>query len=139
MKIITKKPVIVDNYSAIDASSSKDEILTLQKLINSKGEKLVEETGVFDTKTSEVYNKYKTRIDRELSELGVEPIKLATKPITAFNTSTTYTPTFAKQDLNLKKTSWWSKRTNVQKGFFIGGSVLLVGIIGFVIYKQVKK
>ena len=77
MKIITKKPVIVDNYSAIDASSSKDEILTLQKLINSKGEKLVEETGVFDTKTSEVYNKYKTRIDRELSELGVEPIKLA--------------------------------------------------------------
>jgi hypothetical protein len=140
MEVITKKPIIVENvrYSSIDASSKKEEILALQKLINSKGEKLVEETGVFDTKTSEVYNKYKTRIDRELSEMGIDPIKLAIKPIVSSNDST-YVPTFNKQDLNLKKSSWWAKRTTKQKGLVIGGLVLVVSVTAFLIYRKVKK
>jgi hypothetical protein len=140
MEVITKKPIIVEHvgYSSIDGASTKEEILAVQKLINSKGEKLVDETGVFDAKTAEVYNKYKTRIDRELSEMGIEPIKLAIKPIISSNDST-YVPTFVKKDLNLKKSSWWSKRTTKQKGLVIGGLVLVVSVTAFLIYRKVKK
>jgi hypothetical protein len=142
MKVITKNPIIYGDdttYSAIDASSSKDEILALQKLMNSKGEKLVDETGVFDAKTNEIYNKYKTRLDRELSEMGIEPIKLKLKPIQSSTSNDSYVPSFVQPNVNWKKTSWWSKRTRTQKGLIIGGAVILASVIGFVIYRQGKK
>lgn len=142
MKVITKNPIIYGDdttYSAIDASSPKEEILALQKLLNSKGEKLVDETGVFDSKTSELYNKYKTRIDRELLEMGYEPIKLKPKTIQSSTSNDSYVPSFIQPNVNWKKTSWWSKRTKVQKGLVIGGAVVVASIIGFVIYKQSNK
>jgi hypothetical protein len=141
MKVITKGSVVLgdDYYSNLDGNSSKEEILAVQKLINSKGEKLVDETGVFDAKTAEVYNKYKTRIDREMSEMGFEPIRLKAKPITTPGISDLgYVPTFPTTDLKMKKTSWWSKRTTMQKGLVIGGAVVLASIIGFVVFKKKK-
>lgn len=143
MNVITKSPILFDSddYSNIDGTSSREEILAVQKLINSKGEKLVDETGVFDAKTSEVYNKYKTRIDREMSEMGFEPIRLKTKTITTSPTISDlgYVPTFPTTDLKMKKTSWWSKRTTMQKGLVIGGAVVLVSIIGFLVVKKTNK
>jgi hypothetical protein len=37
------------------------------------------------------------------------------------------------------KTSWWSKKTKTQKGLIIGGGVVGIGLISFLIYKAVKK
>lgn len=37
------------------------------------------------------------------------------------------------------KTNWWSKKTNTQKGLIIGGGVVGIGLISFLIYKAVKK
>lgn len=149
MKIITKKPIIVDNdniFSNIDGNSTKEEILTLQKLINSKGEKLVDETGVFDAKTIEVYNKYKTRLDRELLEMGYEPIKLKTKAVQSVSTNSVMNelvPQVFKNALKNpttpEKESWWKQRTKTQKTLIIGGGAVGVMLLGFLIYKAVKK
>jgi len=37
------------------------------------------------------------------------------------------------------KTSWWSKKTKTQKGLIIGGGVVGIGLISFLIYKAVKR
>lgn len=35
--------------------------------------------------------------------------------------------------------NWWSKKTKTQKGFIIGGGVIGIGLISFLIYKAVKR
>jgi len=37
------------------------------------------------------------------------------------------------------KISWWSKKTKTQKGLLIGGGVVGIGLISFLIYKAVKR
>lgn len=147
MKVITRNKILVNpdmNYSRLDGKSPTAEILAMQKLINSKGEKLVDETGVFDAKTSEVYNKYKTRLDREFLEMGYEPIKLQTKPLNVIENPITpaqIVPTFFKADFKTsnEKTSWWSKRTKTQKGLIIGGAVAVTGLTVWLIVRSVKR
>ena len=35
--------------------------------------------------------------------------------------------------------NWWSKKTKTQKGLLIGGGVIGIGLISFLIYKAVKR
>ena len=37
------------------------------------------------------------------------------------------------------KANWWSKKTKTQKGLIMGGGVIAIGLISFLIYKSVKK
>ena len=37
------------------------------------------------------------------------------------------------------KTGWWATRTKVQKGLVIGGAVVLISIIGFLVVKKINK
>ena len=55
-------------YSALDGSSPSAEILSFQKWANSKGEKVVDEDGLWSAKTSALYPSVKTRYERETGE-----------------------------------------------------------------------
>lgn len=44
-----------------------------------------------------------------------------------------------KIETKSKKPSWWQKRTKTQKNLIIGGSILIVGLVGYLIYKKVSK
>ena len=85
MKVITRNKILVNpdrSYSYVDGSSSSEEILTTQKIINviiSEKEKQSGgaptgfrrpiENGVWDDVTAMWYNSEKTRIDSELNKL----------------------------------------------------------------------
>lgn len=44
-----------------------------------------------------------------------------------------------KTTSNPSKKTWWQKRTNIQKNLIVGGSILIVGLVGYLIYKKVSK
>lgn len=85
MTLTTNRKVIV---SLSDLKSNFDDtpvtgtthynwVLAIQRILNSKGEKLVEETGLMDVKTKELYEANRQRIDRELQdqEIGIHKLK----------------------------------------------------------------
>lgn len=137
MQVITKNPILInqpwEDYLALDGSSSKEEILKFQKWANSKGEKLLNETGVFDAKTSDFYTKYKDRYEREMQDT----IKLAPKGIKTIENNaidSAYVPYFSLD--NKTKKSWWQKKSKSQKNTIIIGSIAVATLIGYLLYKR---
>lgn len=74
-----------------------------------------------------------------------DPIITSNKPFTFTNPSQSNWDARKKLNENLLKTkeevekSWWQKRTKTQKHLIVGGSILVVAILGYLIYKKVSK
>lgn len=155
MQVITKNPIIIDgvyeDYLALDGTSSKEEILAAQKVINqlikventfkqpSQWLRTIKEDGIWGTETSNAYINRKERVDAELEKIkqvfgafvkGGASGGLATAVKEISN---------IKTDQTTDKQSWWKKRTKNQKtAIIVIGSLTLI-MIGYFAYKGSKK
>jgi hypothetical protein len=163
MIVKTSRPVLYDgsyeHYLSLDGTSPSAEILAFQKWVNSKGEKLVDEDGLWNVKTSTLYPSIKARYERELlfepmvklkpnytpsnvvlDEKGnIKSLESNNPVIQAFKQIVPmkqYTGTYTPAKL---KVSWWAKRSKAQKGLIMGGGIAVIAVVGFLIYKQTKK
>jgi hypothetical protein len=165
MIVKTSRPILYDgsyeHYLSLDGSSTKDAILAFQKWANSKGEKLVDEDGIWSASTSKLYSTVQKRYELETGEqIGrLKPnytpsstVVDAKGRVKSFNYDPSntgenkiqqetipmkpYTGTYTPDKL---KVSWWAKRSKAQKGLIIGGGIAVIAVIGFLIYKQTKK
>ena len=147
MIVKTSRPVLYDgsyeHYLSLDGTSPSAEILAFQKWANSKGEKLVDEDGLWNPSTSKLYSTVQQRYELETGEqigrlkpnytpvnTGVNQIQQEIIPMKPF--VSTYSP--AKL-----KVSWWAKRSKAQKGLIMVGGIAVIVVISFLIYKQTKK
>ncbi len=44
-----------------------------------------------------------------------------------------------EKNLKTNKSTWWSKRTKTQKSIIVGGSLLVIGLISYRLYKKFSK
>lgn len=143
MNIITKAPIIYgeyEDYLSLDGTSTKDEILAFQKWANSKGEKLLEETGIFDASTTALYNKVKARYEREIADMNNNVQKLAFKKNAPVETTQVVSEIVPQTwNVNIKRPSWWGRQSPKNKTLIIVGSVFALSITSYLIYKNSKK
>lgn len=145
MIVKTSRPVLYDgsyeHYLSLDGTSSKDAILAFQKWANSKGEKLVDEDGLWNPSTSKLYSTVQKRYELETGE-QIGRLKPNYTPSNAnavlreIIPMKPYTGTYTPDKL---KVSWWAKRSKAQKGLIMGGGIAVIAVVGFLIYKQTKK
>ena len=151
MQVITKNPVIVngvyEDFLALDGTSSKEEILAAQKIINqlitientakppTQWFKAIKEDGTWGTETATAYSNRKAKVDAELDK-----IKQLLGAFTKGGVSGGFT-TAANEIANIQTNqnqSWWKKRTKNQKtGIIIGGTVV-IGLIAYLVFKKRK-
>lgn len=147
MIVRTSRPVLYnsnsENYFSLDASSTTDSILAFQKWANSKGQKIVDENGVWNPTTSKIYNIVKKRYELETgdqigklkpnytSSEAVADANAILKEIIPMKPSTSLT-TPAKP-----KANWWQKKTKSQKNIIMIGGIIV--IVGFFMYKSSSK
>lgn len=144
MIVKSNKPIKVSAYgnnefSSLDGLSPATEILAFQKWANSKGEKLVDEDGLWNPSTSKLYSTVKKRYE---SETGEQIGKLASKKIEttvpvkeivqAKPYSAIITPIPIKQ-------GWWAKRSKTQKTIIVTSSIVLLGITLYVVSQKIVK
>jgi hypothetical protein len=152
MQVITKNPIIVDgvyeDYLALDGTSSKEEILAAQKIINqlikventfkqpSQWLRAIKEDGVWGNETNIAYTNRKERVDAELEKIKQMLGAFAKGGASGgFSTALSETSKIQTQD----KLSWWKKRTKNQKtAIIIVGSLTLL-TIGYFAYKKSNK
>lgn len=163
MIVKTSRPILYDgsyeHYLSLDGTSPSAEILAFQKWVNSKGEKLVDEDGLWNVKTSTLYQSLKARYESEplfaetgrlkpnytpsnvvLDEKGnIKSLESNNPVIQAFKQIVPmkpYTGTYTPAKL---KVSWWSKRTKTQKGLIMASGIAVIAVVGFLIYKSSSK
>lgn len=84
------------------------------------GGKLDLPTATFQTTKSQAQKDFETRqtVQKKLNDMSA-----------TMNTS----------DSEMKKQGWWERKTKTQKGLIVGGAIVGVSLLSFLIYKAVKK
>jgi len=149
MQVITKNPIIVngvyEDYLSLDGTSSKEEILAAQKIINqlitientgkptTQWLKAIKEDGIWSNETATAYSNRKAKVDAELDKLK-QLLGGFVKGGASGGFSTAATEISKIQTTT--NDSWWKKRTKTQKTFIIVGGVAIIGLI---VYRLTKK
>jgi len=143
MKIITKNPILVNpetTYSALDGSSSKDEIKAFQKWVwYVKGDKSLKTSkapdgvdGIFGKRTSSALAKYAVEYAKFLAPTTNTTPTEVTAPI---EKPIEENP---KDEVVKDKAGWWKNRTKNQKRLIVVGGIALVVVVGILVYKSRK-
>jgi hypothetical protein len=154
MQVITKNPIIVDgvyeDYLALDGSSSKEEILTAQKIINrliaeenktkpaNKLLRPIKEDGIWGPETATAYANRKAKVDAELDRIKQFLGGFLQSGVPNVSTSTVNQISNVQPLESVQKTSWWQKRTKQQKTMIIVTSTLAIGLVAYLLYKKGK-
>lgn len=151
MQVITKNPIIVngiyEDYLSLDGTSSKEEILAAQKIINqliilentakpaTKWLKTIKEDGIWGSETETAYSNRKTKVDAELDKVK----QLLGAFVKGGASGGFITAANEISKTQTEQQSWWKKRTKNQKVGIVATSVLLIGVIGYFTLKASKK
>lgn len=154
MQLITKNPIIIDgvyeDYLALDGTSSKEEILAAQKVINqlikventfkqpSQWLRTIKEDGIWSAETSNAYTNRKERVDAELEKVK-QLFGAFVKGGASGGLATVVkniTPSISKPE---KRVGWWESRPKNQKIVIIAIGSLTLLMVGYFAYKRSKK
>lgn len=151
MQVITKNPIIVngiyEDYLSLDGTSSKEEILAAQKIINqliilentakpaTKWLKTIKEDGIWGSETETAYSNRKAKVDAELDKVK----QLLGAFVKGGVSGGFITAANEISKIQTEQQSWWKRKNRNQKIAIIGVGLLLVGLIGFYVIKSSKK